>query len=152
MKKKIERNLRYARIVIYKETLVDFNEHWWTFLGSFTGISLIGLLNSTFLELQDNLFLIGSFGASSVLLYGVINSPLAQPRNVVGGHIVSAIIGVTIAKFVPLPIWFNAGLAVSLSIVFMQITKNLTSSGGSHCIDRSDWVETDKRFGLSLRY
>lgn len=131
MKKKIERNLRLARIVIYKETLVDFTEHWWTFLGSFTGISLIGLLNSTFLELKDNLFLIGSFGASSVLLYGVINSPLAQPRNVVGGHLFSAIIGVTITKFVPLPLWFNAGMAVSLSIVVMQITKTLHPPGGA---------------------
>jgi CBS domain-containing membrane protein len=131
MKKKIERNLRVARIVIYKETLVDFNEHWWTFIGSFTGISLIGLLNSTFLELHDNLFLIGSFGASSVLIYGVINSPLAQPRNLIGGHILSAIIGVTISKCFPFAIWFNAGLAVSLSIVVMQITKTLHPPGGA---------------------
>lgn len=131
MKKKIERNIRLARIVIYKETLVDFKEHWWTFVGSFTGISLIGLMNSTFLELKDNLFLIGSFGASSVLLYGVINSPLAQPRNVIGGHLLSAIIGVTITKFSPLPLWFNAGLAVSVSIVVMQITKTLHPPGGA---------------------
>jgi CBS domain-containing membrane protein len=131
MKKKIERNLRVARIVIYKETLVDFNEHWWTFIGSFTGISLIGLLNSMFLELHDNLFLIGSFGASSVLIYGVINSPLAQPRNLIGGHILSAMIGVTISKFIPFAIWFNAGLAVSLSIVVMQITKTLHPPGGA---------------------
>ncbi len=120
-----------ARIVIYKETLVDFNEHWWTFLGSFAGISLIGLGNSIFLELQDNLFLIGSFGASSVLIYGVINSPLAQPRNLIGGHILSAVIGVTISNYVPLPLWFNAGLAVSLSIVLMQITKTLHPPGGA---------------------
>jgi CBS domain-containing membrane protein len=131
MRKKIERNLRLARVVIYKETLVDFNEHWWTFIGSFTGISLIGLLNSTFLELQDNLFLIGSFGASSVLIYGVINSPLAQPRNLIGGHILSAIIGVTVTKFFPFAVWFNAGLAVSLSIVIMQVTKTLHPPGGA---------------------
>jgi CBS domain-containing membrane protein len=131
MRKKIERNLRLARVVIYKETLVDFNEHWWTFIGSFTGISLIGLLNSTFLELHDNLFLIGSFGASSVLIYGVINSPLAQPRNLIGGHILSAIIGVTVAKFFPFAVWLNAGLAVSLSIVMMQVTKTLHPPGGA---------------------
>jgi CBS domain-containing membrane protein len=131
MRKKIKQNLRLARVVIYKETLVDFNEHWWTFLGSFTGISLIGLLNSTFLEVQDNLFLIGSFGASSVLLYGVINSPLAQPRNLIGGHILSALIGVTISNYFPFELWFNAGLAVSLSIVIMQITKTLHPPGGA---------------------
>jgi CBS domain-containing membrane protein len=131
MRKKIERNLRLARVVIYKETLVDFNEHWWTFIGSFAGISLIGVLNSTFLELQDNLFLIGSFGASSVLIYGVINSPLAQPRNLIGGHILAAIIGVTITKFSPFALWFNAGMAVSLSIVVMQISKTLHPPGGA---------------------
>lgn len=131
MKKKIERNLRLARVVIYKETLVDFHEHFWTFIGSFTGISLIGLLNSTFLEVRDNLFLIGSFGASSVLLYGVIQSPLAQPRNVIGGHLLSALIGVTIARYCPLPVWFGAGLAVSLSIVLMQVTKTLHPPGGA---------------------
>ena len=131
MTKKIERQLRLAKIVIYKETLVDFQEHWWTFVGSFAGIGLIGLLNSTLLHVQDNLFLIGSFGASSVLIYGVINSPLAQPRNVIGGHIVSAIVGVTVAQFVPFPVWINAGLAVSLSIVLMQITKTLHPPGGA---------------------
>src|SRR5689334_7643709 len=131
MKKRLKRDLRLARLVIYKETLVNVQEHWWTFIGSFAGISLIGFINTTFLEIRDNLFLIGSFGASSVLIYGVINSPLAQPRNLVGGHILSAIIGVTIAKFFPFALWFNAGLAVSLSIVIMQMTKTLHPPGGA---------------------
>jgi CBS domain-containing membrane protein len=131
MSKRIKRHLRVARLVIYKETLVDFKEHWWTFLGAFSGISLIGWLNNNFLNLQDNLFLIGSFGASSVLLYGVINSPLAQPRNVIGGHVLSAIVGVSINTFLPTQMWFNAGLAVSVSIVVMQITKTLHPPGGA---------------------
>jgi CBS-domain-containing membrane protein len=131
MRKKIKRNIRVARLVIYKETLINFNEHWWTFIGSFTGICLIGFLNSTFLEIQDNLFLIGSFGASSVLIYGVINSPLAQPRNLIGGHILSAMIGVTISRYLPLPLWVNAGLSVSISIVVMQMTKTLHPPGGA---------------------
>lgn len=131
MKKKIRRKLKLARLVIYKETLVDIREHWWTFVGSFTGIGLIGLLNQTLLDLNDTLFLIGSFGASSVLVYGVINSPLAQPRNLIGGHLVSAVVGVTVAAFLPFPVWLNAALAVSLSIVLMQITKTLHPPGGA---------------------
>lgn len=39
--------------------------------------------------------LIGSFGASAVLAFGAINSPLAQPRNLVGGHVLFALVGVT---------------------------------------------------------
>lgn len=119
-----------ARLVIYKETLIDFREHFWTFLGSFTGVALIGWLNSTWLSVSDNLFLVGSFGATSVLIYGVIQSPLAQPRNLIGGHLISAIVGVTVQLLVP-QLWLAAALAVSLSIVLMQITKTLHPPGGA---------------------
>jgi hypothetical protein len=40
--------------------------------------------------------LIGSFGASAVLLFGANDSPLTQPRNLVGGHVLSAIVAVII--------------------------------------------------------
>lgn len=119
-----------ARVVVYKETLVDFNEHLWTFLGSFVGVGLIGFLQNLYLPATDNLFLIGSFGATSVLIYGVINSPLAQPRNVIGGHIICAFVGVTVNYLIPYP-WIASALAVSGSIVLMQITKTLHPPGGA---------------------
>ncbi|HEY0772342.1 MAG TPA: HPP family protein, partial [Sphingobacteriaceae bacterium] len=119
-----------ARYVIYKETLVDYHEHIWTFIGSFVGIALIGFLNREILSVSDNLFLVGSFGATSVLIYGVINSPLAQPRNLIGGHVLSAIIGVTVALAIK-EVWLAAAIAVSVSIVVMQITKTLHPPGGA---------------------
>jgi CBS domain-containing membrane protein len=131
MKKHWKKNMRLARIVIYKETLVDFREHLWTFIGSFCGIGLIGFLNSHYLDFYDNLFLIGSFGASSVLIYGVINSPLAQPRNLIGGHVICALTGVTIHYVIPSEVWLAGALAVSVSIVLMQITKTLHPPGGA---------------------
>lgn len=131
MKKKLKQNLRVARVVIYKETLLDYKEHFWTFLGAFFGIGIIGFLNSRYFDANDTLFLIGSFGASSVLIYGVINSPLAQPRNLIGGHIISALTGVTIHLLVPSEVWLAAALAVSISIVLMQITKTLHPPGGA---------------------
>lgn len=131
IKKKIRRRARIARYIIYKETLVDFREHLWTFIGAFSGIGLIGVLHASHFDPHDNLFLVGSFGASSVLIYGVINSPLAQPRNLIGGHLVSALIGVTVCQFLPAPVWLLASLAVSLSIVAMQITKTLHPPGGA---------------------
>ena len=42
--------------------------------------------------------IVTSFGASAVLLFGVIESPLAQPRNFVLGHFVSALVGVCIRR------------------------------------------------------
>ena len=130
MSRKIKRTIRVARVVIYKETLIDFNEHLWTFFGSFAGIALIGLLQSFYLPASDNLFLVGSFGATSVLIYGVINSPLAQPRNVIGGHVICAIVGVTFNYLLPQS-WLAAALAVSVSIVLMQVTKTLHPPGGA---------------------
>lgn len=131
MIKKIHRHVRRARYIVYKETLVDFREHLWTFLGSFFGIGLIGLISSQYFTASDNLFLIGSFGASSVLIYGVINSPLAQPRNLIGGHVICALIGVTIYKLIPGQIWLSSALSVSISIVLMQMTKTLHPPGGA---------------------
>jgi CBS domain-containing membrane protein len=129
--KNIKKQYRKTRYVLYKETLIDFKEHFWAFLGSFIGIAIIAYLQSRTLPQSDVVYLIGSFGASSVLIYGVIQSPLAQPRNLVGGHIISAIVGVTIAKFVPDILWLMAALSVSISIVLMQLTKTLHPPGGA---------------------
>lgn len=128
---KIKRGYRRTKYILYKETLVDFREHFWAFLGSFIGIGLISYIQTLQLPVSDVIYLIGSFGASSVLVYGVIESPLAQPRNLIGGHVVSALIGVTVQQLVPDILWIAAPLAVSLSIVLMQITKTLHPPGGA---------------------
>ncbi|WP_223883388.1 HPP family protein [Arenibacter lacus] len=128
---KLKRNIRISRYVIYKETLVDFSEQFWSFIGAFFGIGLIALLQSSSLNKVDHIFLIGSFGASSVLIFGAIQSPMAQPRNLLGGHIISAIIGVTIFKLFPDILWITAPLAVATSIIVMQMTKTLHPPGGA---------------------
>lgn len=131
IRKRLHRSIRISRYVMYRETLVDFKEHLWSFVGSFVGIGLIAYIQSRLLTENDNLFLIGSFGASSVLIYGAIQSPLAQPRNLIGGHLVSALAGVTIHLVIPDVLWLAAPLAVSSSIVLMQVTKTLHPPGGA---------------------
>lgn len=131
MKKTLRRTYRVSKYVIYRETLVDYKEHFWSFIGAFFGIGIIAFLQSYYLLEQENVFLIGSFGASSVLIYGAIQSPLAQPRNLVGGHVLSALVGVTVYQIVPDILWLSAPLAVALSIVLMQYTKTLHPPGGA---------------------
>lgn len=147
MRKHIRRPIRLARYVVYKETLIDFKDHLWTFIGSFLGIGLVGLLaRQSFLD-TDAFFLIGSFGASSVLIYGLVNSPLAQPRNLIGGHLVSAFTGVTVQYILPGEAWLASALAVSLSIVFMQITKTLHPPGGATALIANIGSEKIKSLG-----
>ncbi len=86
-----------------------------------------------------------------MLIYGAINSPLAQPRNLIGGHVVSAIVGVTVCKtcsFLPPDlIWLSAALAVSLAIVAMQITKTLHPPGGATALIANIGSEKIKALG-----
>jgi CBS domain-containing membrane protein len=128
---KIKRGYRKTKYILYKETLVDYKEQFWSFLGSFVGIGILAYIQSLHFQGNDAVYLIGSFGASSVLVYGIIQSPFSQPRNLVGGHVISAIIGVTVHKLVPDIIWIAAPLAVSFSIIFMQMTKTLHPPGGA---------------------
>jgi len=72
-----------------------------------------------------------TFGASAVLIYGVPQAELSQPRNLIGGHIFSAFIGITVYKYVPLDISLLSALAVSLSIVVMHFTHTLHPPGGA---------------------
>lgn len=145
--KKLQRSYRKIKYVLYRETLVDFREHLFTFLGAFFGIGLIGFLNSKHLLMNDNLFLIGSFGASSVLIYGAINSPLAQPRNLIGGHLVCAMTGVTIQMLIPGELWLASALSVAASIVLMQITKTMHPPGGATALIANIGSEKIKALG-----
>jgi CBS-domain-containing membrane protein len=147
VKKHIKRNYRKVKYVLYRETLIDSKEHFLTFLGAFFGIGIIGFINSKYFVANDTLFLIGSFGASSVLIYGIINSPLAQPRNLIGGHLVCAIVGVTVHKLLPNELWLASALAVSLSIVAMQMTKTLHPPGGATALIANIGSEKIKALG-----
>lgn len=144
---KIKRSARISRYIIYKETSLDFQEQFWSFIGAFVGIGIIALLQSSYLPELENILLIGTFGASSVLIFGAIQSPLTQPRNFIGGQIISGVIGVTIFKFLPEIIWITAPLAVATSIVVMQITKTLHPPGGATALIAVIGTEKIKSLG-----
>jgi CBS domain-containing membrane protein len=146
--RKIKRAYRIAKYVVYKETIIEPIDHLWTFLGAFIGIGAIGYIQgSKFMQL-DNVFLIGSFGASAVLVFGATNSPLAQPRNLVGGHLVCAIVGVSIHILLPDQLWLASSLAVSLAIIGMQITKTMHPPGGATALIANIGSEKIKALGF----
>ena len=103
----------------------------WSWIGSAIGIGACGWLSATYFEARDLTLLIGSFGASAVLVYAAIKSPLAQPRNLVGGHIISGLVGAACWKLFGPTVWLAAALAVSLAIVAMLATKTLHPPGGA---------------------
>ena len=110
---------------------VSLSEIFWSWIGAFTGISVVAFLNYNVLEKTDFVMVIGSFGASAVLIYGAIRSPLAQPRNFIGGHILSAVIGVTCYKLFGPHMWIACALSVATAIAAMHATKTLHPPGGA---------------------
>ena len=81
---------------------------------------------------------LGSFGASAVLLYGAPYSPLAQPRNVFLGHLLCALVGVATYKMCGDQVlesnWLAAPLCVALGIMAMQAFDCLHPPGGGTVI------------------
>jgi CBS-domain-containing membrane protein len=110
---------------------VSLVEICWSWIGSFIGIAAVALIHYRLLDQNGLLLLIGSFGASAVLIYGAIRSPLAQPRNLLGGHILSAFIGVTAFQWLGGYPWLAAAVAVSTSIALMHLTRTLHPPGGA---------------------
>jgi CBS-domain-containing membrane protein len=110
---------------------VSLAEVLWSWLGSFLGLAAVSLIHYKILDQTGLMLIIGSFGASAVLIYGAIRSPLAQPRNLLGGHILSAIIGVTAFQWLGGQPWLAAAVAVSISIALMHLTGTLHPPGGA---------------------
>lgn len=103
-----------------------------SWIGAFAGITALTLVHQMFgMSNADLLMLIGSFGASAVLVYGAIHSPLAQPRNLVLGHVFSAVIGVSVVVLCGAQTWYAPGLAVATSIGLMTVTGTLHPPGGA---------------------
>lgn len=99
--------------------------------GSALALGLIGTLHHYCIGSVGLPLLMAPFGASVVLVFGAFQSALAQPRNVVGGHIISAFIGVTVFQVFGETQVLTVSLAVPLAITGMHLTKTLHPPGGA---------------------
>lgn len=127
---------------------VGFVEIIWSWVGSFLGIAAVALLHAKVLDHTGMMMIIGSFGASAVLIYGAIRSPLAQPRNLIGGHVLSALVGVAAFKLLGGYPWLSSAAAVSTAIALMHLTKTLHPPGGATALIAVIGGETVHRLGF----
>lgn len=101
-------------------------------IGAFCGIAATGLVCRLWLgaSVGDLPLLVAPLGASAVLGFALPASPLAQPWSIVGGNVVSALVGVAAAKFVP-DVDLAAGVAVGGAILGMAMARCLHPPGGA---------------------
>jgi len=101
-------------------------------LGALVGVGLCGLMARLLSEgeLSAAPLLVAPIGASAVLAFAVPASPLAQPRAVIGGNVMAALVGVTCALLIPNPA-LAAAAAVGCAILAMALTGCLHPPGGA---------------------
>lgn len=97
---------------------------------SFAGMGALSLVHFGLSGGADLTMIIGSMGASAVLVYAAPALPLAQPRNVVGGHLVSAVVGVTTYKALGGSMALAVPAATSGAIMAMMATSTLHPPAG----------------------
>lgn len=110
---------------------VSTSEVVWSWLGAFVGIGAIALIGGAWVDGNGLGLMIASFGATAVLLFGAPRSPLAQPRNVIGGHVLSALVGVACWKLGHAVPGLAQALAVATAIALMHLTRTLHPPGGA---------------------
>lgn len=96
-------------------------------LGGFLAIAVVAAL-SDFLSVA---LVLGSFGASCVLVFGYPDVPFSQPRNVVAGHVISSLVGLGFLTAFGAH-WWAVALAVGTAIALMMLTRTVHPPAGSN--------------------
>ena len=100
-------------------------------LGALIGLGLTGLfVLSPTVDLELGLYLVAPFGATSVLLFAVPNSPLAQPWSAIVGNTIAALVGVAVCLWVDDPA-LRVGLAVGLAVTATMLCRAVHPPAGA---------------------
>jgi CBS domain-containing membrane protein len=117
-------------LIGFNRQTVSHKERLITSFGGFCGILGVYFVSDALLHAQATALMVASMGASAVLLFAVPHSALAQPWNVMGGHLVSALIGISCARFIP-DILLAAALSVGCAIAAMHYLRCIHPPGGA---------------------
>ena len=96
-------------------------------LGGVLAIAAVAALT----DAMSTVLLLGSFGASCVLVFGYPDVPFSQPRNVVVGHVFSSALGLVFLHLFG-PTWWAVALAVGTAIAVMMVTRTVHPPAGSN--------------------
>jgi len=96
-------------------------------LGGFLAIAAVALLT----DALSVALVLGSFGATCVLVFGYPDVPFSQPRNVIGGHVLSSLTGLLVLTVFGAH-WWAVALAAGTAIALMMLTRTVHPPAGSN--------------------
>jgi CBS-domain-containing membrane protein len=115
--------------------VVSEREHWVSAAGGMLGLLAVLWVSHVWMEGHGGVLTVASMGASAVLLFAAPHGAMSQPWSVFGGHMVSALIGVTCARWLGNEPLLAASLAVALSIAAMYSLRCLHPPGGATALN-----------------
>ena len=129
--KMVADRLRVFQPILAGVRLSDRLQAW---IGSVIGVTVaLAVCMALPLPVPDIPLLVAPIGASAVLMFAVPASPMAQPWPVIGGNVISALVGIATFKLVPDPA-LAAGLAVGFAILVMSLLRCLHPPGGASAL------------------
>ncbi|WP_321846339.1 HPP family protein [Paraburkholderia bannensis] len=96
-------------------------------LGAFAALALVGMLAQE----TSAPWILGSFGATCVLLFGFPSSPFSQPRNIIGGHVLTSLTGLICLHLFG-PGYLGMAIAASAALMLMMLTRTVHPPAGSN--------------------
>lgn len=119
-----------------RESLANIALAWF---GGFCAIAAVALLTNT----MHRPLVLGSFGATCVLVFGFPKVPFSQPRNVIAGHFLSSLIGLVFLQMFG-STWWSMALAAGTAIAVMLLTRTVHPPAGSNpvivMLSRPEWI------------
>ncbi len=101
--------------------------------GAFISVLLATFSSSMLLSVEYTPVILASTGASAILMFSLPYSPVSQPWNLIGGHLISAVVGVTCYRHIPGDL-LSASLSIPLSMLLMHYCRCMHPPGGATAI------------------
>ena len=127
-------------------------EIWISGLGGFVGMSALSAVHYSVAP-GDLTTILASFGATSVIIFGFPESDFAQPKNVIGGHLISALWGICIAQIVTVHLeapWLAGPTAVMGAMVLMLRNRIMHPPAGGTALIAALGSKELQEMGLSF--
>lgn len=122
----LRRIVSLKRVMSEKEFIISI-------VGAFIGTLIASFFSNTILEAEAMPLILASTGASAILIFSLPFSPVSQPWNLVGGHLVSAFVGVSCYLLIPDAV-LASSLSIPFSMLFMHYLRCMHPPGGATAI------------------
>jgi len=101
--------------------------------GAFIATLCASFFSFNILQAENHPMILASTGASAMLIFAIPHSPVSQPWPLVGGHIISAFIGISAYYLIPNPILASSA-AIGVAMLAMHHTGSMHPPGGATAV------------------